>query len=144
MVCSPLVRASRTAELIAAELRTPFYSDGGLIECDFGSFEGRPIQEVMREHGIIEKTELARILPADAEEWDKVSGRALRCIKRWQLLHPVKLILFVCHDAVMQSLAEKLCGHWFENQHAVPYLYSPYPASWTVEEHQLAADLDRP
>jgi broad specificity phosphatase PhoE len=144
IVSSPLIRAAHTAKLIASAADMPVHIEDDLIECDFGSFEGRPIREVMNEHNVVDKAALARILPSDAEKWETVSRRALNCIGRWQALHRAKSILFVCHDAVMQALAEQLCGHWFENRHAVPYLFSLNAASWAISEHKLAVMPHRP
>jgi broad specificity phosphatase PhoE len=144
IVSSPLVRAAQTAKIIAAAANMPVHIAHDLIECDFGSLEGRSIKEVMQEHNVVEKAALARILPSDAEIWETVSRRSLICIDRWQALHPGKSVLFVCHDAVMQAVAERLCGHWFENQHATPYLFSPGAVSWTVSEHKLAVVPHRP
>jgi broad specificity phosphatase PhoE len=144
IVSSPLIRAAQTAKIIAAAAVMPVHIDEDLIECSFGSFEGRPIREIMQEHNVVEKAALARILPSDAEKWETVSRRALNCIGRWQSHHRAKSILFVCHDAVMQAAAERLCGQWFENRHAVPYLFSPVAASWTIREHKLAVKPHRP
>ncbi len=62
IVSSPLVRAAKTAKIIAATSSRPTIVEADLIECDFGSFEGRPIAEVMGEHGITAKESLATIL----------------------------------------------------------------------------------
>ena len=67
IVSSPLSRAFRTAEIIAAASRKPVSGDADLIECDFGSFEGKSISETMCEHGITAKQALATILPPDGE-----------------------------------------------------------------------------
>jgi probable phosphoglycerate mutase len=111
IVSSPLVRAVKTAEIIAAASSKPVELEADLIECDFGSFEGRPIAEVMEEHGITAMEALATILPSDGEAWSSVSGRALRAVGQWLDRHPPSNILFVSHDAVMQSMVETLCHH---------------------------------
>jgi len=59
IVSSPLVRALKTAEIIAAAVSAPLTIDEGIIECDFGSLEGRSIAEVMKEHGITAMEDLA-------------------------------------------------------------------------------------
>ena len=45
VVASPLVRAAATAKIVAASSATPLAIDDGLIECDFGSLEGRSIAD---------------------------------------------------------------------------------------------------
>ena len=134
VVSSPLRRAVRTAEIIAAASGKPVAIEGDLIECDFGSFEGRPISEVMGEHGITAVEALAKILPSDGEAWAAVSERSLRAVGRWLDRHPQAVILFVSHDAVMQSMSEALCRRWFDNRHGVPFRFDRAGNGWKVEE----------
>jgi probable phosphoglycerate mutase len=133
VVSSPLIRAVKTAEIIAASGK-PVAIDGDLIECDFGSFEGRPISEVMDEHGITSMEALATILPADGEPWPSVSRRSLRCVGQWLDRHPQAAMLFVCHDAVMQSMSEALCKKWFNNRYGTPFRFARTDETWTLEE----------
>jgi hypothetical protein len=53
------------------------------------------------------------MLPADAEPGDVASRAARR--RLWLERHPEDEILFVCHDAVMQSMAQRLTGNFFKN-----------------------------
>lgn len=133
IISSPLGRARTTAELIAGQLNTGVEIEPDLIECDFGCFDGRPIPDVMREHGIERKEELAEILPSDAESWDQVKARAIRCISKWCTANSEYLTLFVSHDAVIQSLAEQLSGAWFDCRHGMPYLFRPTGGPWQIE-----------
>ena len=134
VVSSPLIRAVKTAEIIAAASGKPVAVDAGLIECDFGSFEGRPISEVMDEHGITAVEALATILPANGEPWPSVSRRSLRCVGQWQDRHPQATMLFVCHDAVMQSMSEALCKKWLNNRHGTPFRFARMGEAWMVEQ----------
>jgi probable phosphoglycerate mutase len=134
IVCSPLIRAVKTAEIIAAASRKPVSVDAGLIECDFGSFERRSIRETMAEHGIAAKEALATILPSDGEAWAAVSQRSLRCVGKWLDRHPQAVILFVSHDAVMQAMSEALCRRWFDNRHGVPFLFARTEDVWRIDE----------
>src|SRR5436190_16854966 len=43
VVSSPMLRAVQTAEIIATVASKFVTIDHGLIECDFGSFEGKPV-----------------------------------------------------------------------------------------------------
>ena len=132
VVSSPLLRAEKTGKIIATGIGRPLHMDDDLIECDFGSFEGQSIRDAMLAHKVSEKHELASILPEDAENWTLIAERALRCIERWQAHDPGSIILFVCHDAVMQAVAERLCGHWFDNRHFVPYRFELVGTSWSI------------
>jgi broad specificity phosphatase PhoE len=134
VVSSPLIRAVKTAEIIATMSGKPVAVDAGLIECDFGSFEGRSISEVMDEHGITAMEALATILPEDGEPWPSVSRRSLRCVGQWLDRHPQANILFVCHDAVMQSMSDALCKKWFNNRHGTPFRFARTGEMWTLEE----------
>jgi broad specificity phosphatase PhoE len=63
-----------------------------------------------------------------------VSERALRCVGRWLDRHPQAIILFVSHDAVMQSMSEALCRRWFDNRHGVPFRFYRADELWALEE----------
>ncbi|WP_247830271.1 histidine phosphatase family protein [Bradyrhizobium sp. 200] len=134
VVASPLLRAVQTADIIASALSTPLAIDDGITECNFGSLEGRSIAEVMKEHDISAMEQLATILPPDGEPWASVSARSLRCIGQWLDRHPQALILFVCHDAVMQAISEALCRTWFKNQYGTPFKFERAGDVWTVGE----------
>jgi broad specificity phosphatase PhoE len=134
IVSSPLFRAVKTAEIVAAASSRPLSIDAGIIECDFGSLEGKSIREAMAQHGITAWEDLVSILPADGEAWTAVSARALSCVNKWLDHHPQGEILFVCHDAVMQSMAAALCGRWFDNRHGTPFRFARTGDRWAVEE----------
>jgi broad specificity phosphatase PhoE len=134
VVASPLVRAARTAEIAASSLAAPLAIDDRLIECDFGSLEGRSIAEMMKERGLTAMEQLATILPSDGEAWALVTARALRCVADWLDRHPQATILFVCHDAVMQAMSEALCRSWFKNQYGTPFRFERADDVWTVDE----------
>ena len=61
-----------------------------------------------------------------------VSERSLRCVGRWLDRHPRATILFVSHDAVMQS--DALCKRWFNNRHGTPFWFERTGDVWGVEE----------
>lgn len=134
IVASPLIRAVRTAEIVASSLAAPLAIDDGLIECDFGSLEGQSIAEAMKVHGLTAREQLATILPGDGEAWPTVSARALRCVGQWLDNHPQANVLFVCHDGVMQAMSEVLCGHWFDNRHGTPFKFERTGDAWSVDE----------
>lgn len=134
VVSSPLVRALRTAEIVAGAASRTVTVDHGLIELDFGSFEGQPVRELMIRHGKNSAQGLVDMLPADAEPWGHVASRALRAVGLWLERHPEDEILFVCHDAVMQSMAQRLTGNFFKNGHGRPFRFTRMEDAWTVVE----------
>lgn len=134
IVSSPLMRAARTAEIIAGAIAAPVTVDRDIIECDFGSFEGLSVRTIMAEHSVKSAQGLVSILPADAESWSGVTARSLRCVAQWLDRHPDAELLFVCHDAVMQAMARSLCGNFFQNRHGTPFRFVRNDAAWHVEE----------
>ena len=134
VVSSPLLRARRTAEIIAMASSRNVTIDDGLIELDFGSFEGKPVRELMKLHGADSAQGLVDMLPADAEPWADVASRALRSVGQWLDRHPDDEILFVCHDAVMQSMAQRLTGKFFKNSHGKPFRFTRTDDGWAVME----------
>ncbi|WP_426435175.1 histidine phosphatase family protein [Bradyrhizobium genosp. P] len=134
IVASPLRRAIQTAEIVAAALVKDVRIDAGIIECDFGSLEGQSIREAMQRHGITAMKDIVSILADDGEPWAAVSERALRCVATWQDRHPGADILFVCHDGVMQAIAEVLCGSFFANHQDTPFRYARIGDAWALEE----------
>jgi broad specificity phosphatase PhoE len=134
VISSPLVRARRTAEIIAAAYSRTVTVEHGLIELDFGSFEGKAVRELMIQHGKNNAQGLVDMLPADSEPWADVASRALASVDQWLDRHPQDEILFVCHDAVMQSMAQTLTGKFFKNGHGRPFRFTLTDNAWTVVE----------
>jgi broad specificity phosphatase PhoE len=134
VVSSPLLRAVQTAEIIANVASKTVTLDQGLIELDFGSFEGKAVRELMMQHGASSAQGLIDMLPADSEPWADVATRALWSVGQWLDRHPQDEILFVCHDAVMQSMAQTLTGKFFKNGHGRPFRFTRTDDAWTVVE----------
>ena len=134
VVSSPLLRAVQTAEIIANAASTTVVVEHGLIELDFGSFEGRPVRELMLQHGKNNAQGLVDMLPADSEPWADVAARAMRSVSQWLDRHPEDEILFVCHDAVMQSMAQQMTGKFFKNGHGRPFRFTLADGAWSVVE----------
>ena len=134
VVSSPLLRAVQTAEIIANVASKTVTLDQGLIELDFGSFEGKAVRELMMQHGASSAQGLVDMLPADSEPWADVATRALWSVGQWLDRHPQDEILFVCHDAVMQSMAQTLTGKFFKNGHGKPFRFTRTDDAWTIVE----------
>jgi broad specificity phosphatase PhoE len=52
IVASPLIRAVATAAIVAEKLQKPIHIDRGLVERNFGSFNGLVIHEVKARHSL--------------------------------------------------------------------------------------------
>jgi broad specificity phosphatase PhoE len=134
IVSSPLLRARKTAEIIAAASATPVAIDDDIVEFDYGSLEGQVIADAMRAHNLKTAEDLNSIMPPDSERWPLITDRALRCVGKWLDAHPEANILFVCHFVVMQALSTALCGKWFHNRHGAPFRFAPTKMGWVVDE----------
>ena len=134
VVSSPLRRAMQTAQIIAGAASKAVALDHGLIELDFGSFEGQNVRELMMRHGKNNAQGLVDMLPADSEPWADCAARAMRSVGQWLDRHPQDEVLFVCHDAVMQSMAQHLTGNFFKNGHGRPFRFTWSGDAWSVLE----------
>jgi probable phosphoglycerate mutase len=136
LVASPLVRARKTAEIVAARLGCPVHIDSGLAERSFGRFEGRVVRDVKRELGVGPGERLADrgFLPPDAEPWPNTVERTRAVAAKWLGLLPAETLLFVSHLGPFEALCQQLCGTRFEGKHATPYLFSPIGEGWQVDE----------
>jgi broad specificity phosphatase PhoE len=134
VVSSPLLRAVQTAKIIADIASRTVTLDHGLIELDFGSFEGQVVRELMIKNGKNNAQGLVDMLPEDSEPWADVTARALTSVGQWLDRHPQDEILFVCHDAVMQSMAQRLTGSFFKNGHGRPFRFTRTGDAWLVVE----------
>ncbi|MBV8699088.1 MAG: histidine phosphatase family protein [Bradyrhizobium sp.] len=134
IVTSPLLRAVKTAEIIAAASATPVAADDDLIAFNYGNLEGQVVTETMRAHGLKTVQDLVSILPPESEPWASVCERVLRCVCRRVADCPQGTVLFVSHDLMMQALSTKLCGRWFTNRYGTPYRFAPTDAGWVVDE----------
>jgi broad specificity phosphatase PhoE len=134
ILASPLQRAIETARLAFPSRLDLIEADELLIECDFGRFEGRPIKQVMQEHGITRKEQLAEILPEDGETWNGVVARCNLLLERVAALQETyPNIVMVGHDAVLQCISELLTGRWFDSKHGKPHTFSNARGTWLVE-----------
>jgi broad specificity phosphatase PhoE len=134
IVTSPLIRAVKTAEIVAAASTIPVATDADLIELDFGYLEGQVITETMKAHHLKTVQELVTILPPESEPWPSLAERGLRCVAGWLDAQPQAGILFVSHDGLMQAMCEALSGKWFYNRHGIPVRYAPTATGWVVDE----------
>jgi broad specificity phosphatase PhoE len=112
--CSPLVRASETAEIVAAicDLPAPRVLPE-LIERDFGEMTGKPIasiRELCGPHLIETPTVTYFLKPAGGEEFDDVLARARTTISHMLDRHDGQNILLVCHGDMGKMLAAAYFG----------------------------------
>jgi broad specificity phosphatase PhoE len=134
IVASPLCRALKTAEIVAGHRALPIHTEVGLVERNFGSFEGLIIRDVKARHGIPLDQPSVSILPADADPWQEIYRRVPPVIARWLSLFPDETLLFVAHGGVFDALHQHLIGPrtGAEAMHSVPYVARPLLNGWTL------------
>ena len=133
IIASPLARARKTAEIIAAAIDKPITFDEQLKERHFGGFEGLVVNEVKASFGLQPHQRLVQHLPADAEQWHETRSRTVTVISKWLDHHRASKILFVAHSGLFDALHELLFDRRIEPKH-VPYHWSYDAAGWRCEE----------
>ena len=101
MLCSPLRRARRTAELAGL---TPYQVDPDLAEWDYGDFEGRTSDEI---HRSIPGWTIWDGPWVGGETAGQVAARADRAIRRILCQPPGSRVAVVAHGHVLRVLAAR-------------------------------------
>jgi len=109
---SDLVRAKRTAEIIALEKKMAVETSTLLRERDFGPFEGRHFNEVMKELRLdIQSFRVLTDKEAESlgiESDAKLMERFLRFLREVAVAYQGKKILVVTHGSVMRVFLTKI------------------------------------
>ncbi len=108
VVTSPLVRCTRTAEVIAATLGggVPVEVEPDLVECDFGEWEGRTFTEVRAQwpdemDAWLGSTEEA---PPGGESFRAVATRVRRVVATLHKTYPESTLVVVSHVSPLKIL----------------------------------------
>jgi broad specificity phosphatase PhoE len=104
VLCSPLSRARRTAELAGLE---PFELDADLVEWDYGDFEGRTTAEIRQEWP--GWTIWNGPWPG-GETIERVAARADRVVARVRELAPGAAVALVGHGHILRVVAARWIG----------------------------------
>jgi ribonuclease H / adenosylcobalamin/alpha-ribazole phosphatase len=106
IVTSPLVRAVRTAEEVAAATGAPVEADEGFRETDFGAWDGLTFAEV-RERWPAELTAWLAdpaVAPPGGESFADVSNRVEGALRRVLAGHQGRTVLIVSHVTPIKTL----------------------------------------
>lgn len=141
IVSSPLIRALKTAAIVAERLRRPLFIERQLSEQDFGSFDGLIVDEIKMKHGVPLREPASNILPGDAEQWRDTVARAETAVSDWIGRYTSSQILFVSHDGIFRALLEALHESRFESENGRLYRFIPQASSWIIEGIDLASAL---
>jgi broad specificity phosphatase PhoE len=134
IVASPLIRAIATAAIVAERLQKPIHIERGLVERNFGSFDGLVIRDVKARHGLRPDQSSRDILPPDADPFCAIFDRIPPVVARWMTSYASELLLFVGHSGVFDALHHHMRGprSGRESSHAIPYLASPTCNGWEL------------
>jgi len=106
IVTSPLARAVRTAEEVAAATGAPVETDEGFRETDFGAWDGLTFAEV-RERWPAELTAWLAdpaVAPPGGESFADVSTRVEGALRRVLAAHQGRTVLIVSHVTPIKTL----------------------------------------
>jgi broad specificity phosphatase PhoE len=107
---SDLLRASRTAEPIAAALELPVHTSPLLREVSFGAWEGLTASEVEAgwpvEYAAWREDSVRHRAP-DGERIEELQLRAMRCATEILTAHPGQTVAVVAHGGSVKAI---LCG----------------------------------
>jgi broad specificity phosphatase PhoE/ribonuclease HI len=106
VVSSPLRRARRTAEAIAAELGLGVTIEDDLVETDFGDWEGHTFAEVQQRWPDLLTEWLASpdVAPPGGESFADTAERVLRARDRLLAAYPATTIVVVSHVGPVKTL----------------------------------------
>jgi ribonuclease H / adenosylcobalamin/alpha-ribazole phosphatase len=106
IVTSPLVRAVRTAEEVAAATGAPVEADEGFRETDFGAWDGLTFAEVRERWPAELAAWLAdpAVAPPGGESFADVSARVDGALRRVLAAHRGRTVLIVSHVTPIKTL----------------------------------------
>jgi broad specificity phosphatase PhoE len=111
--CSPLERAMQTAKLIAEEFHLSAFSTDGLIDIDYGSWQGSTPEEVERQWPELlsdwyETPDTVKI--PEGETLKQVGNRAMSAIGEMVDRHRNQQIVLVSHTVVNRLILLRTLG----------------------------------
>jgi len=107
---SPLERCVETAQPVATALGLPVIPEPGVMEVDYGQWQGGDLRELAKSP----EWQLVQHLPSsfrfpDGETLYEVQGRAVEAIERIRAEHPNQLVALFSHgDVIRTALAHYL------------------------------------
>lgn len=106
IVSSPLRRARHTAEAVAEATGAPILIDEGLVETDFGSWEGMTFGEVAQRWPDEMKAWLASadMAPPGGESFTSVAHRSVSAVERLTDAHQGRALVLVSHVTPIKTL----------------------------------------
>ena len=107
---SPLERARETAAAVARARRMPIRIERGLLECDFGAWTGRKLNDLRKrpEWDVVQRHPSAFRFP-DGESFTEMQTRITGALARLVAQHPGRVVVAVSHaDPIKAAVAHAL------------------------------------
>ncbi len=118
IVSSPLERCRQTAKVIAGARTDPIRvtTDRGITECDYGAWQGRPLNELAKEKlwSLVQTQPSAAVFPG-GESMSAMQGRAVAAVRRQDAAleaehGPGAVWVAVSHGDIIKSLLADALG----------------------------------
>lgn len=116
--CSPLRRTLQTARIIGEKVSLPVQPFEGLIDLDFGSFQGLSAEEAVNQHGELYRLWLKRpheVRFPGGEGLEDVRQRVVPAVEQLAVKHKDQTVILVSHKMVCQVLMCAMLG--LDNSH---------------------------
>lgn len=106
IVTSPLHRAQQTAQAVATAAGKSTVDVDGLIETDFGAWEGRTFAEAAERDPEVHRAWLAdpSVPPPGGESFDQVTARVAKVRDELVAAHPGQTVVVVSHVTPIKTL----------------------------------------
>jgi phosphoserine phosphatase len=116
--CSPVRRALQTAKIVGEKLNLPVQPLEGLIDLDFGSFEGLSGEEATKQHPELYRLWLQRpheVRFPGGEGLEDVRQRVVPAVEQLAAEHKDQAVILISHKVVCQLLMCVMLG--LDNSH---------------------------
>jgi probable phosphoglycerate mutase len=110
---SPLERARQTAAPIAAACALKVRIERGLLECDFGTWTGRELKELVKrpEWAEVQRSPSGFRFP-EGESLQEMQTRVLECVQDLRTRHPGGTVVAVSHaDPIRAAVSHAMGAH---------------------------------
>jgi broad specificity phosphatase PhoE len=115
---SPMKRTLETADILASQLKLPVQPLEGLIDLDFGSFQGLSAEEATKQYGDLYRLWLKqpqKVRFPGGESLEDVRQRVVPSVEQLAVKHKEQAVILVSHKMVCQVLMCAMIG--LDNSH---------------------------
>ena len=112
VVSSPLARCRQTARVIAEPQSLPVQVEGGIVECDYGQWQGRPLKELAHEPlwSVVQTKPSEAVFP-DGESLAAMQARSVAAIRRRDAAFEADAVwVAVTHGDIIKSVLADALG----------------------------------